>query len=160
MRWHTRGRSWHVIRLDIQCPRPGPLCFGGDGLNKSIVYSYMLYQRFNQVRRGVLVAVLALACASGISSNAAFAKGGASGGGSVSVKDSRVTGYATAINYAEKTISVGASYYGSGILKVTSTTKIQLNAESVDFNQIKVGDWVEARYDFATKVATKLEVRR
>jgi len=120
----------------------------------------MRNQNINRVRRGILVTVLTLACAAGINSNLAFAKGGVSGGGSVAVTDSRVTGYATAVDYAAGTISVGASYYGSGILKVTSSTKIQLNRESVTFNQIKVGDWVEARYNFTTKVASKLEVTR
>ena len=119
--------------------------------------------QINRVRRAILVTLLALACAAGVNSNLAFAKGGVSGGGGGgggAITDSRVTGYATAVDYAAGTISVGASYYGSGILKVTSSTKIQLNRESVAFNQIKVGDWVEARYNFTTKVASKLEVTR
>lgn len=89
--------------------------------------------------------------------------GGGGGGGGVStpkVVESRVTGYITAIDHVQGTVVIGASYYGSGSLRVTSSTKISLNNFNCDFEQLRLGDWVEARYLFATKEATKLEVTR
>ena len=82
--------------------------------------------------------------------------GGGGGGGGGSVTESRVTGYVTAIDYTAKTVQIGASYYGSGQLKVTSDTKISLNNINATFSDVKLGQWCEARYDFATKIATKL----
>ena len=82
--------------------------------------------------------------------------GGGGGGGSVKVAESRVTGYVTAIDYLNKTITIGASYYGSGVLKVDSSTKISMNTVNCAFEDLKVGDWIEARYVFSTKLATKL----
>lgn len=123
----------------------------------------MIHQQFNRVRRGVYLAAVAIACVAGVSQNLAVAKGGSGGGGggggSVTTT-SRVTGYVTAIDHEAGTISIGASYYGSGALKVTNNTKIQLNLESTDFDELQLGDWVEARYDFATKTATKLDATR
>ncbi|WP_414660105.1 hypothetical protein [Horticoccus sp. 23ND18S-11] len=84
------------------------------------------------------------------------AKGGAGGGGSVKVVESRVTGYVTAIDYVNSKIQIGASYYGSGLLNVTSSTDISLDNSACDFSAITLGTWVEARYDYATKNATKL----
>ncbi len=74
--------------------------------------------------------------------------------------EARVTGYVTAIDYSNATIQIGASYYGSGLLKVTPDTKISLNNVNCTFYDLAVGTWVEARYDFATKVATKLSATR
>lgn len=82
--------------------------------------------------------------------------GGGGGGGSAKTYEARVTGYVTAIDYQNATITVGASYYGSGVLKVTSSTSISYNNVSCDLGAIKLGDWVEARYDYATRNATKL----
>ena len=49
---------------------------------------------------------------------------------------------------------------GSGKLLVTSATKISLNNVNCSMNQIKLGDWAEARYNWTTKEATKLSVTR
>ena len=82
--------------------------------------------------------------------------GGGGGGGSTKVYEARVTGYVTAIDYVNSTITVGASYYGSGALKVTSSTSISYNNVNCDLSGIQLGDWVEARYEYASKNATKL----
>ena len=82
--------------------------------------------------------------------------GGGGGGGGVKVVESRVTGYVTAIDYVNHKVQIGASYYGSGLLNVTSSTDISLDNVSCDFATITLGTWVEARYDYATKNATKL----
>ena len=88
-------------------------------------------------------------------------KGGAGGGGSVKpVSEARVTGYITAIDHRAGTLTVGASYYGSGKLIVTPSTKISLDAVNCTFDQLTLGTWVEARYNFATKEATKLSASR
>lgn len=93
---------------------------------------------------------------------ALLAKGGSGGGGGAvdvpRVVESRVTGYVTAINHSAGTLTVGASYYGSGQLKVTSATKFSFLTGSGGFANVKLGDWVEARYLFSTKEATKISV--
>lgn len=94
--------------------------------------------------------------------NSSTASGGG-GGGSVKapkVAESRVTGYITAIDYVNHTLVVGASYYGSGSLRVDSSTKVSLNNLNGSFADLKQGDWCEARYDWTTKLATKLSVTR
>ncbi len=103
-----------------------------------------------------LLAALAVALPNG-----ALAKGGSGGGGGGStpkVVESVVTGYVTAIDYSAGTISIGASYYGSGVLKVTSATKYSFLTSSGGFTDIKVGDWAEARYVWSTKEATKISI--
>lgn len=87
-------------------------------------------------------------------------KGGVGGGGSVKTVEARVTGYITAIDHSAGTLTVGASYYGSGKLVVTPSTKISLDAVNCTFDQLTLGTWVEARYNFATKAATKLSASR
>lgn len=86
--------------------------------------------------------------------------GGGGGGGGSTILEVRVTGYITAIDYVNQTLTVGASYYGTGKLLVTSATKISLNNVNCSMNQIKLGDWAEARYNWYTKEATKLSVTR
>lgn len=86
--------------------------------------------------------------------------GGGGGGGSTKPLEIRVTGYVTAIDYANGTIVVGASYYGTGSLIVNSTTKVSLNNISCDLSTIQIGDWAEARYDYYTKVANKISAIR
>jgi hypothetical protein len=86
--------------------------------------------------------------------------GGGGGGGGSTILEVRVTGYITAIDYVNQTLTVGASYYGTGKLLVTSATKISLNNVNCSLNQIKLGDWAEARYNWTTKEATRLSVTR
>ncbi len=81
--------------------------------------------------------------------------GGGGGGGSIAVVG-RVTGYVTAIDYVNGTITIGASYYGNGILKVDDSTKISFNNVNCSFEDLALGDWIEARYDYTTRIATKL----
>ena len=103
-----------------------------------------------------LLAALAVALPNG-----ALAKGGSGGGGTPKapkVVESRVTGYVTAIDYSAGTISIGASYYGSGALKVTEDTSYSFLSSSSSFIDIKVGDWAEARYVWSTKEATKISI--
>lgn len=82
--------------------------------------------------------------------------GGGGGGGSTATFTARVTGYVTAIDYVSRTITIGASYYGSGALKVDDNTQISLNNVSCSFEELTLGDWIEARYDYTTRIATKL----
>lgn len=82
--------------------------------------------------------------------------GGGGGGGSVKTYEARVTGYITAIDYVNSTLTVGASYYGSGKLKVDANTKISIDLVNCSFDTLKLGDWAEARYDWVSKTATKL----
>lgn len=112
---------------------------------------------FTQIAKAALALTIGLNL--GLTALPAHAKGGSGGGGgtvTTPVFESRVTGYITAINYVNKTITVGASYYGNGSLKVDSTTKISMNTVNCDFEAVKLGDWMEARYDWTTKIATKL----
>lgn len=94
-----------------------------------------------------------------IGATPSIASGGA-GGGSTKPLEIRVTGYVTAIDYARSTITVGASYYGTGVLNVTSNTKISLNNVNCNFREIQLGDFAEARYDYYTKNANKLSCIR
>lgn len=103
--------------------------------------------------RGICVALTLIVTASSPSVSAA---GGKSGGGSTKTVEARVTGYVTAIDYTARTLTIGASYYGSGNLKVDSNTKISLNNVNCAFEDLALGTWVEARYDFTTRIATKL----
>ncbi|MCC7375294.1 MAG: hypothetical protein IT581_11630 [Verrucomicrobiales bacterium] len=103
--------------------------------------------------RGVCIALTLIVTASSPSVSAA---GGKTGGGSTKTVEARVTGYVTAIDYTARTITIGASYYGSGNLKVDSNTKISLNNVNCAFEDLALGTWVEARYDFTTRIATKL----
>ena len=84
--------------------------------------------------------------------------GGGGGGGGSTVVEARVAGYVTAIDYANSTLSIGASYYGSGALHITSATKISLDNLNCSLEQIQLGNWVEARYVYSStaKLATKL----
>lgn len=83
--------------------------------------------------------------------------GGGGGGGTPKLAtEARVTGYVTAIDYVNHTITIGASYYGFGILKVDANTRISFDNVNCTFEELAVGDWVEARYDYTTRTATKL----
>jgi len=88
--------------------------------------------------------------------------GGGGGGGGVAPKvvESRVTGYITAIDYTNGVIMVGQSYYGSGALKITPDTKVSIDTANGSLQELKVNDWAECRYNFSTKVATKISVNR
>ncbi|MEI6467709.1 MAG: hypothetical protein WCQ89_23510 [Verrucomicrobiota bacterium] len=103
---------------------------------------------------------LLLAVTVGVTANIANAagsnSGGGGGGGSVKTYEARVTGYITAIDYVNSTLTIGASYYGTGQLKVTSSTNISVNLVNCGFDTLKLGDWAEARYDWVSKTATKL----
>ena len=87
-----------------------------------------------------------------------FGGGGGGGGGGTPklATEARVTGYVTAIDYVNHTITIGASYYGFGLLKVDANTKISFDNVNCTFEELAVGDWVEARYDYTTRTATKL----
>lgn len=103
----------------------------------------------------MLVALLAVAAP--VAVDAAGKSGG--GGGSIKPLEIRVTGYVTAIDYDLGIITVGASYYNTGTAFVTDATKISINGSSTGtLDEIEVGDWCEMRYDYYSKVATKLSV--
>ncbi|MEI8380657.1 MAG: hypothetical protein WCJ09_11040 [Planctomycetota bacterium] len=101
-------------------------------------------------------ALLALAMAVVLVPAVADAAGGSGGGGSVKTLEIRVTGYITAIDHSTGVITVGASYYGSGTLLVTSSSKISLDNVGCTFDDIVLGDWAEVRYDYYTKTVNKL----
>lgn len=107
-----------------------------------------------------LLAALTAALPNGVQASGGSNGGGGSGGGGGSTKvvESVVTGYVTAIDYSAGTITIGASYYGSGVLKVTSATKYSFLTSGGGFTDIKVGDWAEARYIWSTKEATKISI--
>ena len=86
--------------------------------------------------------------------------GGGGGGGGSAPKpfEARVTGYITAIDYANGVILVGQSYYGSGALKITSSTKISIDGANGTLEELQLNDWAECRYDYYTKIATKVSV--
>ncbi len=100
-----------------------------------------------------LVTALSVATPTGVQASG----GGGGGGGSVKVTEYRVTGFVTAIDYAAGTITIGASYYGSGSLTVNSDTKYSVGT-SGGFEDIHLGDWAEARYIFSggVRLATKI----
>lgn len=86
------------------------------------------------------------------------AAGGSGGGGTPKPFEARVTGYIMAIDYTNGVIQVGQSYYGAGALKITSATKISIDNNTGTLEGLKVGDWAECRYEYYTKVATKVSV--
>lgn len=108
----------------------------------------------------MLVAMLACAVPAAVdASGGSGGGGGGGGGGSTKPLEIRVTGYVTAIDYDLGIITVGASYYNTGTAWVTGTTKISINNSSTGtLDDIAVGDWCEMRYDYYTKIATKLSV--
>lgn len=117
-----------------------------------------------QIRGGLrvgacLAAFLAMAGGAVLAPNSTLAAGGKNGGGgSTKVAEARVTGYIMAIDPVTQSVQIGASYYGSGLLKVTSSTKISVGSSNGSLSDLKVGQWAEARYDFATKIATKIAI--
>ncbi len=106
----------------------------------------------------MLVALLAVAAPAAVDASGGNG-GGGGGGGSTKPLEIRVTGYVTAIDYDLGIITVGASYYNTGTAFVTDATKISINGSSTGtLDEIEVGDWCEMRYDYYSKVATKLSV--
>ena len=103
-----------------------------------------------------LSAAVALSVVFAPSLASAAGGGGSNSNKSVKTYEARVTGYVTAIDYENGTITVGASYYGSGVLKVNASTNVSMDNVSCDFADIEIGDWMEARYDWVSKTATKL----
>ena len=84
---------------------------------------------------------------------------GGSGGGTTTVL-SRVAGLATAIDYANKRIAIGQSYYGSAVLSANSATKVRVNGVEATFADLRLNDFCEVRYDAATRIAAKIEATR
>lgn len=83
-----------------------------------------------------------------------------SGGGGTTTALSRVAGRATAIDYANKRISIGQSYYGSAVLSANSATKVRVNGVEAKFEDLRLNDFCEVRYDAATRIAAKIEATR
>lgn len=84
------------------------------------------------------------------------AGGSGGGGGSSKPLELRVTGYITSIDYDTGLVQVGVSYYGTGTVRVTATTKISLDNVNCSLDMLEVGDWAEVRYDANTKDANKI----
>lgn len=80
--------------------------------------------------------------------------GGNGGGGSATF---RVTGYVTAINPVTGTITFGTSYYNTGTVKVSSSTKVVRNTVNSSAGDIRLGDYGQADVSF-TWEAKKIEV--
>jgi hypothetical protein len=105
--------------------------------------------------------LLAVAGAAVLAPQTASAAGGGGGGGGSSkpvTYEVRVTGYITGMDSVNKTIQVGASYYGSGQVKVDSSSKISVGTATGSFSDLAVGQWAEVRYDYSTKIATKISI--
>lgn len=115
-----------------------------------------MFKRFSWV----FLALALVALPSVISAAGGSGGGGGGGGGGTKTFEARVTGYITAIDYANGTVIVGQSYYGSGALKVDSSTKISIDTANGSLEELKLNDWAECRYDYTTKVATKISVTR
>lgn len=110
-----------------------------------------------------LFLVLALLATPAVVQARGGAGGGGGGGGGGGVKlpsNARVAGYITAIDFANKRIAVGQSYYGSGILQVVSLTKVDVNAVNAAFADLRVGDFAEVKYDSTTRIAAQIEATR
>lgn len=113
---------------------------------------------------GLAALLCSLLCMVSVPSGASGGSGGGGnggggnggGGGGTKIVEARVTGYVTAIDYEHSTITIGSSYYGTGVLKVDSSTKISLDNSNCDLTTIRVGHWSEARYDVFNGTATKL----
>lgn len=124
----------------------------------------MMKQLRSNLRVGAcMAAFLALAGSAVLAPHSTLAAGGKNGGGgggggSTKVAEARVTGYIISIDPVTQSVQIGASYYGSGLLKVTSSTKISVGTSNGSLSDLKVGQWAEARYDFATKIATKISI--
>ena len=101
-----------------------------------------------------LLAMPVVADAAGGSSS-----GGGGGGGSTGIQI-RLVGYATAIDYVNGRIMIGQLYYGSGVITVTSDTKITINNVAGTLNDIQLNNLCEVRYDSVTRVASKIAVTR
>lgn len=99
---------------------------------------------------------LALVLTMAVSAAPSLLNAAGGGGGSVKTYEARVIGYVTAIDYEHGTIKIGASYYGSGSLIITSATKLSLDTLNCSLTDLVVGDWAEARYDYVTKSANKI----
>ncbi len=113
-----------------------------------------MFKRFSWVFLALALVALPAAI------NAAGGSGGGGGGGTVKPFEARVTGYISAIDYTNGVIMVGQSYYGSGAIKIDSNTKISIDTANGSLSELKVNDWAECRYDYYTKVATKVSITR
>ncbi len=80
----------------------------------------------------------------------------ASGGGSGNTTF-RITGYVTAIDPVAGTITFGTSYYNTGTVKVSSSTKVVRNTVNSSAGDIRLGDYGQADVSF-TWDAKKIEV--
>ncbi len=80
--------------------------------------------------------------------------GGGGGGGNATY---RITGTVTAIDTVASTITIGASYYNSGVVKVTSATKVVRNLVNTTATSIQLGDYAEADVYFSRE-AKKIQV--
>ena len=67
-----------------------------------------------------------------------------------------MVGYVTAIDNVNSKITVGQSYYGTGTLKVTSSTLITFDNVNCDLSAITVGNWADVRYNASTGAAVKI----
>lgn len=111
---------------------------------------------YKQIGSALLALAMAVVLVPAVADAAGGSGGGGGGGGSVKTLEIRVTGYITAIDHSTGVITVGASYYGSGTLLVTSSSKISLDNVGCTFDDIVLGDWAEVRYDYYTKTVNKL----
>ena len=115
-----------------------------------------MFKRFGVA---VLVAAMAVSMIPSVVDAAGGSSSGGGGGGGGSVAKTlelRVTGYVTGIDYSTGIITVGQSYYGSGTLSVTTSSKIWLDAVNCTLDDIVVGDWAEVRYDYYSRTVNKM----
>src|SRR3954470_23716133 len=108
---------------------------------------------------------LAVAAALALTSGAALASGGSGGGGGGGggggkVSTIRYTGIVTAMNPQPEGVyvQVGTSYYNTGLVLVTDSTKIVVNgnSNSATIDDVWLGDTIQVDATYAG-VAVKLE---
>lgn len=86
---------------------------------------------------------------------------GGKGGGSVKPSTIRWAGYITAKAPAVGGVAVtlGTSYYATGVALVTPASKIKINGVSQDYTaaDLRIGDFAEVDVTWPNRVAVKLE---
>lgn len=83
------------------------------------------------------------------------ASGGNGGGGNSTI---RITGFVTAIDPVAHTVTFGTSYYSTGTVKVTSSTKVVRNTVNSTAADIRLGDYGQADVTYPGYEAKKIEV--
>jgi len=109
----------------------------------------------------LVIAMFAIGCSSngpvatdGSSSSAALTKAIDDGG---NIRSGRIEGTISAVNVAEKSLTI-MTVRGTAVTTVaTAGTKIERNGFHSSLNQFRIGDRGQSRFDPATMIASKME---